>query len=294
MYSICTTTFNCAEKLIDSIESIIKYADTENMEFVICDSQSIDGTPGILNEYRSFFKELKIISKKCFRGVGRQTAFENSSGKYIIQIDLDTIYMQPWRDFILWHKEIQPPFAIQTWGSGIYPRDAIQKVGGWKDLNWAEDLDLWLKLADKGLMKWSNLCTGFNYRLDSKKIPSWRYLRRFRRIRDMMDLHRISLIDLLNHNVFYTPIYLIAYLHALLRKDIVDVRNYDKSTIKKNLIELSIKGLKGNIEGTQFIASYQKSPNLCMVCRFESKLSICERCKEYLIKEGIKIDEWDL
>lgn len=49
----------------------------------------------------------------------------------------------------------------------------------------------------------------------------------------MLDLHKISLINLLKHNVFYTPIYLIAYLHALLRKDVVDVRNYNTSIIKK-------------------------------------------------------------
>ena len=59
------------------------------MEFIVCDSRSIDGIPEILNEYHSFFREFKIISKKCSRGVGRQMAFENSSGKYIIQIDLD-------------------------------------------------------------------------------------------------------------------------------------------------------------------------------------------------------------
>jgi hypothetical protein len=300
LYSICATTYNCADTLNESVGSITRRADTRAMEFVVCDSKSNDGTPEVIQRYSDFFKTLKIISKRCTRGEGRWIAFKNSTGRYIIQVDLDTVYNDAWGEFVKWHRRYLPDFVVQTMGSGIYPRGIIERVGGWKNLNYSEDLDMWIKLARIGKLRWSNLVTGYNYAsLQSpeqirKKIPNPinRWIRKVIHLRDLMALHRISWTEGLLDNNFkpnYIFLYSIAKLLAAGTTGVTDVRKYDRQEIiDKNAIELPIDGIrrKGSWKDFGVRTTQQKG---CLICGslINPHDFYCSSCLNMLKKEHL-------
>ena len=300
LYSICATTYNCADTVKLSLRSIVRRAPTHEMELIVCDSKSIDGTPQLIQEYADNFKILKILSEKCTRGKGRQIAFKNSAGQYIIQVDLDTIYNDAWGKFIEWHRKHLPNFAVQTMGSGIYPRELIERVGGWKDLNFSEDLDMWIKLGSIGKLKWSNLITGYNFSLltthISEKIPYQieRWKRSFSRLRDLMALHRISFYQSLFGHGFplRVIICLLAKMYAFTLTDVVDVRKYNRDeVIEKNIITLPIEGITGKgwyWRGFAVTSELIKNKD-CLICGYPIALpdKYCPRCLQTLRKEHL-------
>lgn len=300
LYSICATTYNCADTVEKSMDSISKRANTRAMEFVVCDSRSNDGTPQLIQRYSGYFKTLKIISKRCTRGKGRWIAFKNSTGRYIIQVDLDTVYNDAWSEFVKWHRRYLPDFVVQTMGSGIYPREVIERVGGWMNLNYSEDLDMWIKLARIGKLRWSNLVTGYDYAsLQSpeqirKKIPNPinRWIRKIIHIRDLMALHRISWTEsLLDYD--FQPIYIFLYSIAKLLAagmiGVVDVRKYDgQEIIEKNAIELPIEGIRRKGWWKDFRLRITQ-PKGCQICGslINPHDSYCSRCLNMLKKERL-------
>ena len=171
-YSICTTVFNNASRIKKSLDSISKYISDE-FEIIVVDNKSTDGTTEILREYKNKIKNFKLIEKKCKRGKGRQIAFENSRGGYIIQIDLDTIYLPQWWKFIKAYEKSKfaGNTAIQCNYSGIYPRHLIKKIGGWRNLQITEDFDLWYKLIEIDSFRWCPLIVGENW---DAKGKSWK------------------------------------------------------------------------------------------------------------------------
>ncbi len=164
-YSLCATTYNVEFRLRKSLDSILRFINPTDFEIVVVDSESKDGTTAILREYQKIFPNFKIIEKKCKRGLGRQIAFENSGGEYIIQVDLDTMYPLQWIEFIKAYEDLegQKKNAVQACFSGIYPRYLIEKVGGWRNLQWAEDFDLWWRLIKINAFKWCPLIVGENW-----------------------------------------------------------------------------------------------------------------------------------
>ena len=165
-YSICSTVYNSAPRLRASLDSILQYINPQEFEIVVVDNKSTDSTLEILQEYAQKFPNFKIIVKKCTRGRGRQIAFENSFGEYIIPVDLDTTYLPQWWELIKAYEkwEGRDKYALQAVYSGIYPRHLLEEVGGWRDLQYAEDFDLWWRLIEIDAFKWYPLVTGYNWK----------------------------------------------------------------------------------------------------------------------------------
>jgi len=300
LYSICTTTYNCVQVVEKSLRSIIENANTSEMEFVVCDSESSDGTPQIIAKFSKFFRKMKITSRKSTRGEGRQIAFLNSTGQYIIRVDLDTIYNRSWREFLKWHAENLPTFAIETYGSGIFPRKLVQAVGGWKGLNTAEDVDLCFKLARIGRIKWSTLITGYNLALlrTWEKIPSWaeRWRRELVLFRDFMAIHMITLRQCViqqRYNPFLTLFDLIARIYASTMPGIVNVRELNRDIVDSNMIELPIEGYRGRESWWRwdFLSdtSIHSQVKDCIICGYPVCLSekYCPKCVSILKEENL-------
>ena len=219
------------------------------MELIVCDSSSTDGTPDAIRDFRPFFKRFKVVSQKSSRGRGRQIAFNHSSGSYIIQFDLDEIYSEGVRRLVQWHKRLKPDYAIIA-GNSIYPRRLIQRVGGWRDLNWSEDLDLWMRLTLTGKARWYGYETSHNTRLRAQKEKKQKLIRikrAYRTLRDQMALHRISLTKGI-HRYGLKPVtflWLLAKLGSLTVRDVVDVSEHSReSIIENNSIDLGLPGEK--------------------------------------------------
>ncbi len=58
-----------------------------------------------------------------------------------------------WHDSLLDHDEIRRELLIDSpiaHGGVVLRRGALERVGGWREHGWAEDLDLWIRLAESG------------------------------------------------------------------------------------------------------------------------------------------------
>jgi hypothetical protein len=91
---------------------------------------------------------IRLLTKKCSRGVGRQLAFAASSGDYIISsVDLDDEIKPLLKEAInLYHESFEGCFMLME-GFSIAPRKLIEEIGGWRDLQTGEDWDLWVRAA---------------------------------------------------------------------------------------------------------------------------------------------------
>ena len=161
-YSLCVTHYNNNETVQESLESLLSQVDG-SFEVVVVDSMSTDGSLRKLERYASEGKII-LIRKKCVRGVGRQAAFERSTGAYVIaNLDMDDRFLPVLRQVVdEYHSRSEGRvLAVVSdpldWSQNITigSRDAISSVGGWRDLQYGEDWDLWSRAAESGKYAWT-------------------------------------------------------------------------------------------------------------------------------------------
>src|ERR1035441_4286710 len=159
-YSICITRYNNGQTVRRSLESILNQIDND-FEVIVVDSESTDGSYEILKEFSDVGK-IKLIRQNCSRGKGREIAFENSSGKYIIaNTDMDDIFKPRLRELLARYQAVAAGRLLWAssrikgaFGGGesftIAPRELIAELGGWKGLHIFKDLELRSRAARRG------------------------------------------------------------------------------------------------------------------------------------------------
>jgi glycosyltransferase involved in cell wall biosynthesis len=205
-FSICTTNYNCAHALERHLESIYEQLDENEFEYIVFDNISTDGSGKILKRYEKDHGNFSAFFKKCIRGEGRQMALQRSKGPFIVQVDTDTIYLPIWSGFIRKCKSEHPKHAIQAIFSGVYPRGIIMEVGGWRDFQYYDDFDLWMRVWEIGKMRWYPLVVGENIKesdseshhdmFSSRYQTAERYMRLVRHEYDWVRLHKYRKMDL--------------------------------------------------------------------------------------------------
>ncbi len=204
--SICTTNYNCAHALERHLNSVYSQLDEEMFEYIVVDNKSKDDSFKILKNFEQKHGNMKVLSQKCTMGRGRQISFERSNGEFIMVIDTDTVYYPFFKDFVEIYLKEHPDIALQGLFCGIFPRNIWVKIGGRRDLNIYEDLDMWIRIWKLGKMKWYPAFIGENIKeagaVASFEYKSSRYskfdkIRRFiRREYDLLRLRKIHNIDL--------------------------------------------------------------------------------------------------
>lgn len=177
IYSICITNSNTVESVRQSLESILDQVD-DRFEIIVVDNYSNDGSLEILREYQD--KRVKLIVKKCSRGLGRQTAIRNSRGKYIIShMDMDDvfepnlvrllqIYHVNWEGYMLVAQRDKRVHALA--GIMIAPRELIDRIGGYRDLNYLEDRELFSRAAQIGCFRFLRYFPMVSQRIKKRKL----------------------------------------------------------------------------------------------------------------------------
>jgi glycosyltransferase involved in cell wall biosynthesis len=167
-FSICITHYNNVKTVREALESLFSQID-ERFEVVLVDNESNDGSYEIL---RSFGEDhsLKLLRAKCTRGRGRQIAFEESIGRYVISnIDMDDVlspgaigkalglYESKCDGQLLWIRSVRP--RPGSWGTSVMiaPRPLIAQLGGWRNVNVLEDRSLAARAAKVGLYRWTRM-----------------------------------------------------------------------------------------------------------------------------------------
>jgi glycosyltransferase involved in cell wall biosynthesis len=137
----------------------------DQFEVVTVDNKSNDGTEEILNRCQKEGK-LKLIQEKCNRGIGRQISFERSSGLHIIaHMDMDDIFENKIKKLIDIYQEKCSNYLVLVLGTlrkgvegmqniTLGSRSLIEDLGGWRDLQWGEDWELWARAAKKGKFRY--------------------------------------------------------------------------------------------------------------------------------------------
>ncbi|MDT7862451.1 MAG: glycosyltransferase family A protein [Saccharolobus sp.] len=150
------TVFNSVKKVENSIKSVFK----PDYDIVIVDSYSSDGTWEELQKLRKEYN-LILLRFKSSRGKGRDYALkycpDNSITAYF---DLDAVYNENFHKLLELNLNFTHAGAIQ-W-TYIADKSYIIRMGGWKDLNSAEDVELESRLKIDNFFP---LIIGYNERV---------------------------------------------------------------------------------------------------------------------------------
>lgn len=93
--SVIMPAYNCEKYIAEAIESVIKQT-YKNWELIIVNDASTDDTEKIIKSYQEKDKRIKLISLTENQGVAnaRNTAIQNSEGRYIAFLDADDIWQK--------------------------------------------------------------------------------------------------------------------------------------------------------------------------------------------------------
>jgi glycosyltransferase involved in cell wall biosynthesis len=219
--SVVMTAYNTEQYLALAVDSILAQT-FEDFEFIVIDDGSTDRSAAILRDYAARDERIRLTSRPN-TGVVRAAneGISLARGKYLARMDSDDISM-PYRfarqvSYLEANPEIvcvggyfelidecgrplsllRPPTthteieeqALAGHGAICHPtatirHDAMVKIGGYdEEFTFAEDLDLWLRLAEVGQL--ANLPeTILQYRLHDRSVSeTYRYeQRRFARL----------------------------------------------------------------------------------------------------------------
>jgi len=203
-YSICMLCYNDAERLRESLESILQLSDFASIEVIVVDNLSNDGSQEILSEYHQRGL-VKCIERKCTRGRGRQIALEESHGKYILaHLDCDDVFSPSGIRCLLtlYHRDYEGMMLVtkrtnvdERSNITIGPGDLFRTLA-WRDINWFEDWDLWNRARAMGKYRFLDYPDSLpphkfiNVRISRRKGLLSRNVMTFGRYRDMYRIGR--------------------------------------------------------------------------------------------------------
>jgi glycosyltransferase involved in cell wall biosynthesis len=148
-YSVCITTKNNVSTIRSSLDALLSMIDPSDWEVVVVDGESTDGQIPVLRDYEARGL-LKLIVQKSNRGEGRQLAFLNSSGDYVVSmVDTDDVLGPGFRPLIQrYHSEFEGSMLLA--GIMISPRTLLTELGGWNKEFHGEDFVLWERAKKVG------------------------------------------------------------------------------------------------------------------------------------------------
>ncbi|WP_080514062.1 glycosyltransferase [Saccharolobus islandicus] len=177
LVSIVIPTLNSAKTIRKTLESI-KLLNYSNVELIVVDGKSTDGTLDIVEEYKNVYNLRVVIEERRGRGVAYNRGVLESRGKYVAFLDSDATIATPgWiRDAVkvmeaddkvavVFTKVYSPPDstimqkAIDTFlckgfttaNGAVYRRDAVLKVGGFNEkMNYLQEDELLYRLKRAG------------------------------------------------------------------------------------------------------------------------------------------------
>ncbi|MEM0143736.1 MAG: glycosyltransferase family 2 protein [Candidatus Parvarchaeum sp.] len=237
--SIFSTVFNNVNIIEKSLNSVIdKFPDfNEKFELVIVDNYSTDGTYEKLLELQKKHKNIKIIREKCSRGKGRAIGFSNTTGKYVISIDCDTIYLKPFKNLVYSYDKVKD---MEIYPCFFMKRKTMEFIGNFKDLNYDEDMELTARAISKGVKVYSIPCIMTHNQISKGREKRYAkgfgyYLRQYKNFSDSIAGGGLNLTDYIQRYGRYgkSKVFLL-YLILRLRK--LRIFRYSKQYNNRQLV----------------------------------------------------------
>jgi len=184
-----------------SLYSILNQLNAD-FEVVVVDAKSTDGSSQVLRRLSDQGK-INLLEERCSRGKGRQIALEHSHGEVIISnLDMDETYKPRLAELIcIFHGHAEDKLLLVTASDSeneidlqnitIGSRALIKEIGGWRNLNYGEDWDLWRRASKAGKFRWTvfPLITDHNFHPERKRLLPMLKLR-YVRYKEMIRLGR--------------------------------------------------------------------------------------------------------
>lgn len=237
--SIISGIYNCADTLVEAIESILSQTFTD-WEWILCDDASSDNTYAVAKEYADKYPS-KFVMLKNEQNMGLNytlnKCLEHAMGKYIARMDGDDVCSPERFEIELAALEAEPDIAIVStdmeffdetgiWGRVSHPeyptkkdflhgspfchapcmvrREVYEAVGGYsvhKKLLRVEDYHLWMKMYAIGF-------TGKNINKPLYKMRDDRNAYSRRKFRYRLNEAYVRLLVVRELNLpFYTAVY---------------------------------------------------------------------------------------
>ncbi len=179
LVSIYATVYNNAYVIEESIRSLARSIPlfAERYEVVVVDNYSTDGTWEILLKLRREFPNIRVYRAKCSRGKGRDIALRLCRGDYVAYVDLDCVFGSSFGEYI--DKLSRICVKGEVWIPHAFAKreTMIEQVGGWRDLNYGEDWELFARVVESGAVL-KRLCAYvevLNVRTHKNKAGERRY-----------------------------------------------------------------------------------------------------------------------
>jgi len=129
---------------VDTVERSIRSVFRPDADIVITDGGSTDGTYERLLEISKDYNLRVYRAPGSSRGLGRQLALMRCpEGSYAAYFDLDNEYNAHWHRSIDWGMATGSPRPLLH----LYSREYLLLRGGWRGLNYAEDIELWARVG---------------------------------------------------------------------------------------------------------------------------------------------------
>ncbi|VAX16244.1 hypothetical protein MNBD_NITROSPINAE02-321 [hydrothermal vent metagenome] len=188
--SILLPAKNCGARLADAVASVLRQTFL-NLELVIVDDHTTDGSirdirlndkrlKVIANEGEGLVDALNTAAKHatgdyfarmdgddiCFRTrIEKQVEYLGANEHIgivatLVEIFSDSCVMEGYRIYEKWVNSLVDPAGIEReifiesplpHPSVMFRRDAFEKLGGYRDMGWAEDFDMWLRAYEAGV-----------------------------------------------------------------------------------------------------------------------------------------------
>jgi len=157
-YSVCMLCYNNKERLKESLDSVVGLSDYLHVEIIVTDNFSTDGSNQVLHEYATQGR-IRLLEVGGSRGYCRQEMINQAEGSYILShMDCDDVFStKRLAEFVESYRKSYDGLMIMTKrpteeasNITIAPRELIQNIGGWRDIQWGEDWDLWERAYEVG------------------------------------------------------------------------------------------------------------------------------------------------
>lgn len=112
--SVVVLTYNNLHLTKACIESLLCWSDYPNMEVIIVDNASTDGTPAYLTDFVTRHPEVRLIlnEKNLGFAAGNNVGLQAATGDYLVMLNNDTVVTPGWLLTMLRHLQADPHCGI--------------------------------------------------------------------------------------------------------------------------------------------------------------------------------------
>lgn len=152
MLSAYGTSYNSKSTIVPFVENLFNTFSGIEMELVIVDNYSTDGTWELLKELQGKYN-INLYRKKCSKSLGWKIAFSKTEGTYTLKRDVDEIYLDhTMRNILKKHQELLSSNSIINFE--LSRKEVIETAGNWReDLNGGDDEEFMARMVDTGIRR---------------------------------------------------------------------------------------------------------------------------------------------